>query len=560
MKKIININLSSRLIPIEDSAYELLRQYLDSLKRYFAREEGADEIVSDIENRICEIFQDKLKKGAHCITDEDVIAVKAAMGTPEQFEQAGEPGAQSNAAADAAYESIKTRKRLYRDPDSKVLGGVCGGLGAYLNVDPVVFRVVFALLAVGGFGTGILIYFILWIATPEAITAAEKLEMRGEKIDVNNIKATVQVEINAMKSQVKTFGEDVRNFSQGRGRQVGNDIERFFRNVFGAFGRVIVVLTKGFFYFLAAVILLSLVGVGIAIAFASPVLFPVKDLLLDSPVQNVLFWTALFLLLGIPMVALIVFLVRKLTGIKQASRFVGYTLSFLWVVGLICMILLTSAVAKDFRVSYPVKEKLNIVQPSGSRFVIKRAEDMVDVDDIGLFDGGLRMTEDTVIIDNVRIRMEKSENDSFQVVIQRSARGRNITQARQLAEAITFNVTQQDSVLYLPAGLSIPRGATFRNQQVTVILYVPVNKTVNIDPEVYHRYHFIRNWTDNDDWDNWDDDEWNRELRRTVHGWENNHVQKHHDEDHDDDDQPKGDSSENNYRYKGTADSSAQKH
>ncbi|HEY1202642.1 MAG TPA: PspC domain-containing protein, partial [Niastella sp.] len=161
MKKIININLASRLISIEDSAYEILRQYLESLKRYFAREAGADEIVSDIEARIAELFQDKLKKGAHCITDEDVEAIKASMGTPEQFEETA--GAENTQSGQAQQEAVtgRPRKRLYRDPDNKVLGGVCSGLGAYLNVDPVVFRIIFALLAIGGFGSGILVYFIL---------------------------------------------------------------------------------------------------------------------------------------------------------------------------------------------------------------------------------------------------------------------------------------------------------------------------------------------------------------------------------------------------------------
>ena len=98
MKKIININLASRLIPIEDSAYEILRQYLDSLKKYFAREEGADEIVSDIEGRIAEIFQDKIKKGAHCITDDDVVAVKAVMGTPDQFEESDDTNTKQQSA------------------------------------------------------------------------------------------------------------------------------------------------------------------------------------------------------------------------------------------------------------------------------------------------------------------------------------------------------------------------------------------------------------------------------------------------------------------------------
>src|SRR6187549_630973 len=155
MKKIININLASRLIPIEDSAYEILRQYLDSLKRYFAREEGADEIVSDIEGRIAELFQDKLKKGAHCITDEDVQEMKSAMGTPEQFEGGSEEDTkQQSTTQESLFDKVRPRKRLYRDPDSKILGGVCGGLGAYLNIDPVIFRIIFALLAVGGFGTG----------------------------------------------------------------------------------------------------------------------------------------------------------------------------------------------------------------------------------------------------------------------------------------------------------------------------------------------------------------------------------------------------------------------
>src|ERR1700751_2479997 len=111
MKKIININLASRLIPMEDSAYEILRQYLESLKRYFSREDGADEIVSDIESRIAELFQDKLKKGAHCITDADVDAVKASMGTPEQFEETVGDTKASQAQQDQAAAYGRPRKR-----------------------------------------------------------------------------------------------------------------------------------------------------------------------------------------------------------------------------------------------------------------------------------------------------------------------------------------------------------------------------------------------------------------------------------------------------------------
>src|ERR1700677_1312896 len=86
MKKIININFHSRVIPIEETAYDILQQYVDSLRRYFANEEGREEIISDIENRFSELFADKLKKGAACITDDDVNAIIASMGRPEDFE------------------------------------------------------------------------------------------------------------------------------------------------------------------------------------------------------------------------------------------------------------------------------------------------------------------------------------------------------------------------------------------------------------------------------------------------------------------------------------------
>jgi len=555
MKKIININLASRLISIEDSAYEILRQYLESLKRYFAREAGADEIVSDIEARIAELFQDKLKKGAHCITDEDVEAIKASMGTPEQFEEtAGAENTQSGQAQQQEAVTGRPRKRLYRDPDNKVLGGVCSGLGAYLNVDPVVFRIIFALLAIGGFGSGILVYFILWIATPEANTAAEKLEMRGERVDLNNIRATVQDEINSLKGQFRNVGEDMRNFSQGRGRQVGNDIERFFRGFITGLGKVLLFVTKGFLYFLAVVILFSLIVAGIAIAASSAALFPLKSLLLASPLQNTLFWPAVILLLGIPVVALVVFLIRKLTGVKQTNRYVGYTLSFLWVIGLICAIWLISSVAKDFRTSYRQKDNFTLLQPTKGKLIIKKAEDQVEMDDVDFFEGNLRVTDDTAIIDNIRVKIEKSTSDSFQVEVIRSSRGRTIAQAKKLANEIQFQLNQQDSLLYLPAGLSIPRNSNFREQRVTIVVKVPVGKNIEVDRDAYHRYHFVRGWKEDwwDDWDEWDrDHDGPVELKMTIDGLDNINIEKVHKDTNDSHDRnrPSKDSLQDNYRY-----------
>ncbi len=550
MKKIININLAGRLIAIEDSAYEILRQYLDSLARYFAREEGGDEIVSDIESRIAELFLNRLKT-THCITDEDVQSVKAAMGTPEQFDQVEDTSQQQQPANDPSYESIRPRKRLYRDPDSKVLGGVCGGLGAYLNVDPVVFRIIFALLAIGGFGTGILVYFILWVVTPEANTAAEKLQMRGERVDVNNIRATVQDEINAAKGHLKNIGNDVRNFSQGRGRQVGSDLERAFRNIFEVLGKILLLLTKGFFYFLAVVILFALIGTGIAITASSAALFPLKNLILAGPLQNLLLWVSIFFLIGIPIVALIIFFVRKATGIKEASRYVGYTLSLLWFAGLISAIILIVSVIKDFRTgSTPVKEKFALVQPSGGKLVIKQAEDFTGIDEIEFFDDILRVAEDTVIINTARIKLEKSDTDSFEVYIERYSRGRRVAQARELASEIQYQIVQKDSILYVPSGISIPTNSKFRGQHVRVIVKVPANKNVVMDKNLSY---YNNNWHYDDDYE-WD--EWG-------HHRERGHIELKMNEDGNPEDlnkekntpdtnsENRADSLERNYRYKG---------
>lgn len=512
MKKIININLSGRLIPIEDSAYEILNQYLGSLKKYFSKEEGGDEIVSDIESRIAEIFQDQLKKGAHCITDEDVRAVKASMGTPEQFDDAAGESAQQQKQEDPfdGY-TPRPRKRLYRDPENKVLSGVCSGLGAYFNIDPVIFRIIFALLAVGGFGSGILVYFILWIATPSADSTAEKLEMRGERVDLNTIRSSIQEELNHMKGQVKNVGDDIRNFSQGRGKQVGNDLERFFVNLAGGLGKVLVFVTKGFFYFFAVVMLICLIVVGIAMAIASAALFPIKDLLLGSTTQNMFIWPAIGLLIGIPIVALIIFIIRKLTGVKETNRYAGYTLTFLWILGLVFAGIVATSFVKDFRRPASETETIILQQPSKGKLILKRAPGIlsdINGDDISFFDDHLLIADDTVLINYIRVRVEKSTNDSFSVDVTRFSRGRTVQQAKKLAHDIEFSLNQKDSVLYLPEGFSLPPHSKYRGQRITVTIKVPVGKNIDIDREVYRNYNFNRYSHDDDNWDNdYDNDE-----------------------------------------------------
>ena len=189
MKKIININLSGRVIPIEDAAYEQLQAYIESLRRYFAHEESRDEIINDIESRIAELMSEKVRKGASCITDADVEEIATSMGRPEDFEAEevspggeiplkGNSTAQSNqqqyqqqssshtTGAPHAEREKAPKGRLYRDTSDKFIGGVCSGIAAYMNVDPAIVRILFAIITFGGFGFGFLAYIIMWIILP----------------------------------------------------------------------------------------------------------------------------------------------------------------------------------------------------------------------------------------------------------------------------------------------------------------------------------------------------------------------------------------------------------
>lgn len=169
MKKVININFQGQVIAIEEDAYEVLKQYIESLKEYFSREEGGDEIVNDIECRIAELFGNRLKHGIPCITDEDVEAIITNIGRPSDFDADFEETTKDSSrdAREAQYErseqretsSEETPRKLYRNSNDQIIGGVCSGLAHYLKVDPVWMRILFVLF----FGFLFWVYIILWL-------------------------------------------------------------------------------------------------------------------------------------------------------------------------------------------------------------------------------------------------------------------------------------------------------------------------------------------------------------------------------------------------------------
>lgn len=168
MKQVININYHGRVIPIEIAAHDLLKSYTTRLQIYFENEEGKEEIINDIEGRIAELFHEQLTKGATCITEENVQAIIKNMGTPEDFET--EPMINNAHKSEEKHNNFSGEsKRLFRDENNKVFGGVCSGLANYFNMDVVVVRVIF-LLMFFSVGFGLIPYLILWFAVPSSAT------------------------------------------------------------------------------------------------------------------------------------------------------------------------------------------------------------------------------------------------------------------------------------------------------------------------------------------------------------------------------------------------------
>lgn len=198
MKKTFDININGNVFQIEVDAYEVLQKYMVNLKNYFGKDEEGKEIISDIESRIAEIFTEKINEENQVVTLHWVNEVVDTMGTPENFNE-------EQIDEEPLAGQKKRKRKLYRDPEQSVLGGVCGGLAAYFNMDPVVIRLIVVLLALVTSGAGLLAYFILWIIVPKAVTTTQRLEMKGEDVTVKNIEKFIKDEVNAVKESYNKF-------------------------------------------------------------------------------------------------------------------------------------------------------------------------------------------------------------------------------------------------------------------------------------------------------------------------------------------------------------------
>lgn len=193
MKITVSINIGGMAFHIDEDAYTELKIYLRSLDRYFAKEASSAEIMADIEARIADLLKSKISDYKQVVTLQDVREVINTLGTPEDISD--DSGSTYERSSFTGY------RRMYRDPDNRIIGGVCSGMAAYWRIDPWIVRIIFIIISLPG-GLGILIYLILWIVLPEAKTTAQKIEMKGDPVNIHNIKDSVRREFDNVKDKM----------------------------------------------------------------------------------------------------------------------------------------------------------------------------------------------------------------------------------------------------------------------------------------------------------------------------------------------------------------------
>src|SRR6056297_861776 len=253
MNKTISITLNGMIFHIEEDGYEELKNYLDSIKQYFAQTEGKEEIITDIESNVAEKFSSKISGKKKVIIKKDVEEIIGIMGSVQDIAQ------EADESPDGEEDKKENVKRLYRDPDDAVIAGVCSGLGAYFNIDPVIFRVLFVVSFLF-YGTSAVLYIVLWIAMPKAENNAQKLEMRGDSVTLKTIEENIKSKVADPKTRKKLKSAPL-NILNAVFEAAGNLIKKLWPIVISLAGIVIVainLMVAATATFMAAVFLLDI--------------------------------------------------------------------------------------------------------------------------------------------------------------------------------------------------------------------------------------------------------------------------------------------------------------
>ena len=236
MNKTVNINLAGTFFHIDEDAFAKLTRYLDAIRRSFSDPNGQEEIIKDIEARISELFSEKTNNTSQVITIKELDEVIAVMGQPEDYMVDEEIFDDASPDQKSQTKNQSFHKQLFRDTDNKFIAGVSSGLGHYFSVDAIWIRLAWIAMVLLGFGAPILVYIVLWVLIPEALTTSEKLKMNREPVNISNIEKKIKEELKNASDKIKEVDYDkYKDNAQKGANTFFSTIGKIFAGIFSVF-------------------------------------------------------------------------------------------------------------------------------------------------------------------------------------------------------------------------------------------------------------------------------------------------------------------------------------
>ncbi|ASU32536.1 PspC domain-containing protein [Mucilaginibacter xinganensis] len=491
MNKTIIININGIVFHIEEDAYEILKNYMTEVKRHFSNSADSLEITTDIENRIAEMFSEALEKeNKQVIVEQDVNRIVEQMGSVADFEHAE---GESNASAPFTPYNTEGR-RLFRDPDDHLVAGVCSGIANYFDIDAVWIRILFAIfIAVGG--TGFLLYIILWIVVPKAISRADKMAMKGEKQNLQGFKKNFEEEMSSMRQNLSNFGHEARPFVY-KARDFVGDFFHHLGIFFNGAGKVLIKLIGvlvllacfGFAIFLIVVFVAS-IGFG---ADMVNHMFPFR--VIRNEFANNIFVSA-FLVAIIPLLTIIMIIIKGIFNTGHVGKSTGTVFLVIWLCALGMLVFYAAKITSGFRDSASFTETVNLKATKGNTYYLKlndikyfSHEDSVRLDIKNHFRNMIVTDDEYNGFQNeprsVTIHIEKS-NVSHPVLEESfRASGPNYEAALFNARSTTYIFAQEDTLIKFDHTVRYKPNRSWHAEEVVLTLKVPLNAKVIIDQKL----------------------------------------------------------------------------
>ena len=483
MKKTVNINLAGTFFHIDEDAFAKLSRYLEAVKKSISDPVGGDEIIQDIEARIAELFSEKLEINTQVISTRELDAIIEIMGQPEDYIMDEDATQTNSATGNQTKGETTSNKQLFRDSDNKFIAGVCSGLSHYLGLEVIWVRLFWIFLSFVTTGFGVIAYLLFWILVPGAQTTSEKLKMTGEPINISNIEKKFNEGYQKVSQNIKNvdydkYGEKIKKGSATFFDSLGAILSTVFKIGIKLFGLLIVI--AGLLGLISILIGMTVFGTfGIYDTGAGMDIYQLVDTT-NTPIWIVTL--IITLIAGIPLLLLFILGLKIMfPNIRSIGTPVKITLTILWITAISILVTLGArqAIDRAFENNFSTQTPLTINMQTPLKLSMYN-------NDKYSFEAyrrsGLEIKPDAngnkvLYSSDIRLIVRSTDEKVGKIVLNKIASGKDYKQAKARAQAIDFkyDFNKNTNELILDGYFLTDITNKYRDQQIEVILYLPVN-------------------------------------------------------------------------------------